>query len=101
MAETQYRIRRTIARQGETFMVGAVSHTGIVTMMSPGAARRYLTDAVVDLGTRPIYAIYVADDDTTVVTDTITYDGLTLPVLRIIRRRLRGELVYKVIFARE
>jgi hypothetical protein len=99
MVEAQYRVRRAIAVRGDTFTVGGVSHKALVFMISPGQARRYLSDAAIDAATRPIYSFVVADNDTTVASDTITFDGFSLAVLAIVRRRSRGNLVFKMIFA--
>lgn len=99
MVEAQHRIRQTIRQSGETYTVGTINRKGVVTLMSPRLAALYLTQAIIDNANRPLYAIFVPDNDATVATDTISWDGLTLSILKIVRRRLRGTLLFKIILA--
>ncbi|HWP30475.1 MAG TPA: hypothetical protein VNK96_01935 [Fimbriimonadales bacterium] len=99
MVEVQYRARRTILRHADTFTVSGNSRKGIFAMITPGRAKVYVPSSLVDSASRPIYLIIVPDDDTTVPTDTISWAGKTLTILKIIEERLRGELVFKMIIA--
>ena len=99
MVGAQYRARRSILLHSEDFTASGSARKGIFAIMSPGAARKYLPDSVIDPANRPIWAIFVPDDDATVDTDTIAWDGLSLTILGIVDRRMDGTLLFKIIFA--
>src|SRR5437667_6659601 len=99
MVEAQYRARRAILRNAESFTANGVSRKGIFTTLTPGQARRFIDDATLGTANRPIWLITVPDNDGTVDTDSISWDSLTLTILKIVRRRLRGTLMFKLILA--
>lgn len=99
MVEAQYRARRAILRNSESFIANGFTRKGIFATISPGQARRYLDDSTLSLTNRPIWLITVPDNDGTAPTDAISWDGLTLEILKIVRRRLRGTLMFKLILA--
>ncbi|MBV6503506.1 MAG: hypothetical protein AKCLJLPJ_01578 [Fimbriimonadales bacterium] len=99
MVEIQHRIRRLVARAGETFTVGGNPRKALVGIVPPSVAARYAPQASVDAATRPILLFVVPDDDSTVATDTLVFDGRSLAVLKIVRRTFRGSLACKFILA--
>lgn len=99
MTGAQNRISRVIERCGEQIGVGEGSTVGIVTLLHPEAARRYLTNAEVDAAARPLYAIVLNHDDGTVDETAIEVNGVAATVLKVIERALRGSTVYKLAIA--
>ena len=99
MTEAQYRARRAILRNAEEFTVAGTPHQGIFTIISPGSARRFLDDAAIEAAGRPLWLIVVPDTDTTEEADDIDWDSMTLTVLKVVRRLLRGDLLYKALIA--
>ncbi|MER3414560.1 MAG: hypothetical protein C4341_10130 [Armatimonadota bacterium] len=99
MVEAVFRVRRVIERHGETFHAGGSDHKGVFGIISSAVAKRYATSAAVDGANRPLWMVVVRDDDTTQVTDTVVWAGLSLTILAIVERRLRGAVVLKVIVA--
>ena len=99
MSGAQYRMSRIIERSGEEIAVGEGATVGIVTLIHPEAARKYLTDSEVDASTRPIYAIVLKHDDGTVDDTAIEVNGVPLTILRLLERTLRGVTIYKLALA--
>lgn len=99
MTGAQQRLSTAIARLGETITLASGTTTGIVTLIHPEAARKFLTDAEVGSASRPIYAIAVTHDDDSLDTTSITVNGKTLTVIRVVERRLRGVTLYKLALA--
>lgn len=99
MVGAVYRARQVIERHGEVFQAGGSDHKGVFGIISSGVAKRYAASAGVDGANRPLWMVVVRDDDTTQVTDTITWAGRSLTILAIVERRLRGAAVLKVIVA--
>lgn len=99
MVEAVFRVRRIIERHGETFQAGGADHKGVFGIISSGVAKRYAASAAVDVANRPLWMVVVRDDDTTQTTDIISWAGLSLTILAIVERRLRGAAVLKVIVA--
>ncbi|MDQ2985707.1 MAG: hypothetical protein M3R13_03160 [Armatimonadota bacterium] len=99
MSGAQYRLLRFIERCGEAITVGAGSTKGIVTLMHPDAARKYLTDAEVEAANRPIRAIVLLHDDSIIATTAITVNGENLTVVKVVDRRVRGVTLYKLAIA--
>ncbi|MCH8274217.1 MAG: hypothetical protein IH851_05455 [Armatimonadetes bacterium] len=99
MVEAQYRARRAILLHSEDFTAGGSGRKGVFGIISPDGATRYVTQTVVDAANSPIWAIVVPDDDGTQPTDTITWGSLTLSILKIVERRLRGTVIFKLILA--
>jgi hypothetical protein len=98
MTGAQYRVSRVIERCGEDITVGEGSTVGIVTLLHPEAARKYLTDTEIDAAGRPIYAIMLKHDDGIAETELqVNSDAVT--VIRVIVRQLKGVTVYKIALA--
>lgn len=76
--------------------MGEGATVGIVTLLHPEAARRYLTDAEIDAAARPLYAIVLKHDDGTVDDTAIEVNGVAATVLKVIERRLRGWTICKI-----
>ena len=99
MTGSQYRMSRIIERTGEEITVGEGATVGIVTLIHPEAARKYLTDAEIDAASRPIYAIVLKHDEGTVDDTAIEVNGVPLTVSKVIERTVRGEVIYKLALA--
>jgi hypothetical protein len=99
MSGGQHRLTRAILRCGEEIGVGAGSTVGIVTLLHPEAARKYLTDAEIAAAPRPLYAIVLRHDDSAVATTQIVVNGVTLTIAKVIERRLRDVTIYKLAIA--
>lgn len=97
MVIAQHRFRRAILKQAESFTANGVSRKGIVSIIPPSLANRYLDTPTLDSANRPIYAFFVPDNDGTAESDPIAWDGLSLSILKIVRRRMRGTLLFKMI----
>jgi hypothetical protein len=98
MTGAQYRVSLVIERCGEDITVGEGSTVGIVTLLHPEAARKYLTDTEIDAAGRPIYAIMLKHDDGIAETELqVNSDAVT--VIRVIVRQLKGVTVYKIALA--
>ncbi len=97
MSAVPRRFKDVIARFGDDYTVGAASRKGIFVPVSPGRALVYLTQAEVDAAGRPIRFAYVAHDDGTALNDSVSWDGLTLAVKKVVRARYRSETVAKVL----
>ncbi len=99
MVGAVHRLRSLIDKKGEQFSVGVISHRGVFAIISHAQARIYATEASLSGANTPIYSIMVRDDDTTLVTDTISWAGLSLGVHAITKRRLFSNTLFKVIIA--
>ena len=99
MTGSQHRLNRIIERCGEQIGVGEGATVGIVTLLHPEAARRYLTDAEIDAAARPLYAIVLKHDDGTVDDTAIEINGVAATVVKVVERLLRGEVVFKIAIA--
>jgi hypothetical protein len=98
MTGAQYRLSRVIVRCGEDIAVGEGSTRGIVTLLHPEAARKYLTDAEIDAAARPLYAIVLKHDDASAETE-LEVNGSPVTVLKVIERTLRGVVICKLAIA--
>jgi hypothetical protein len=99
MVEARLRARRSILRNAESFTAKGVGRKGVFTVISPGSARRFLSDGAIEGAARPIWAILVPDFDTTLVTDDIDWAGQSLTILGIVERGYRGTVLYRFILA--
>ena len=99
MTGAQHRMSRVIERCGEDITVGDGSTVGIVTLLHPEAARKYLTDAEIDAAGRPFYAIVLKHDDGTVDDTAIEVNGIPATVIKVVERRLRSVTICKVAIA--
>jgi hypothetical protein len=99
MTGAQYRISRIIERCGEDIVVGEGETRGVVTLLHPSAARKYLADAEIDSAGRPLYAIVLKHDDGAVDDTAIEINGVSATVVKVIERQLRGVVVYKLVIA--
>ena len=99
MTGPQHRLNRVIECCGEQIGVGAGSTVGIVTLLHPEAARKYLTEAEIDAAARPLYAIVLKHDDGTVDNTAIEVNGVAATIVTVIERTLRGTTVYKLAIA--
>jgi len=93
----QRRIKRAIRRLGDAFTVGGVTRYGVFAVMAPGRAASYLLQGVIEASDRPMRMAYVAYDDVTAVTDTVTFDAQTYVVQKVIKARVRGEAVARLL----
>jgi hypothetical protein len=99
MMEALHRVRRAIASRAESYTVGFSSRKGVFALISPSRAARYIPQATIDTANRPIWAVVVADSDATVAGDVISWDGLSLTVLKVVKRRYRSTLLFKLLIA--
>lgn len=99
MVEAVFRVRRTIERLGEAYLIGVSERKALVATLTPTEARRYVSQSVIDGSNRPIYVFLIRDDDSLSLSDTITYHSLSLSVLSILPRYLRGAVVCKMVLA--
>jgi hypothetical protein len=93
MSALRDRLSAAIKGYGET----VASSTGIVVSLSREMAESYLTDAEVAAAAMPVYAAYVRYDDATSLAATVSWNGLSLTVKRIVPVRLKGETLAKVL----
>lgn len=94
-----HRVRTAVLSIAETFEVTSTERKGVFAIASPEIAAKYADQAAVDSSDRPIRLIIVPGDDTTELTDTIDYSGLSLSILNIVERRYRGAILFKIIVA--
>ena len=99
MLAAAHRVRAAILSIAETFEVSSTERKGVFAIASPEIAAKYADQSAVDSSDRPIRLIIVPDDDTTDLTDTIDYAGLSLSILNIVARRYRGAVLFKIIVA--
>ena len=99
MTQAQYRFIRCILQNSESFTANSVPKKGVFAVMSRTGAATYIPIGTVDGANRPIWGIFVPHDDTTFVTDPIVWDGLNLTILRVVRRRWRGSVLYRLLIA--
>ncbi len=87
------RFRGLIKRSGDSFTVGGSSRIGVFRVVSYTRSLLYATPAEADAFAKPIRLVTVPHDDATTVGDTVTWDGLSLVVKKVVRVRHRGETV--------
>jgi hypothetical protein len=99
MLAAVHRARTAILSVAETFEVSSTERKGVFTIATPEIAAKYADQVAVDSSDRPIRLVIVPGDDTTDVSDTIDYAGLSLSILSIVERRFRGAVLFKIIVA--
>jgi len=97
MTVLQSRFKGIVDRLGETFVILGSPHRGVIGILSPAVAARYVSGSVIDAAARPIRSVYVAHDDNSAVGNSATWDGATFTVQKVIPIRHRGETVAKLL----
>lgn len=97
MTAAARRFRSMVDRLGETFSVGVTIHTGVFSNVNVGTAKSYMSAGEVDGAHVPLYVCLVRDDDTTTVDDSVSWNGLTLVVERVLESRFGGEVAAKML----
>lgn len=91
------RIERKIAKHGEDFLVnGTTSEKGFFQLLSSGSLRTYFDDTEAMSIIRPTLLLITTQDAAISVDDTITRDGRTYTVRKIVIQRFGGTAVVKV-----
>lgn len=94
-----YRVRRALSFLSETFEVSSNERRGVFSITDKEIAAKYVDETTLGGSNRPIYLIFVPNDDDTEPNDTIEYGGKSLAILNIVERRYRGVVLFKVIVA--
>lgn len=97
MSRLTERVDSLVTRYGEDFTVGVSTRRGIFSNITTGNARAYLTFAEIDSATLPLWCCLVAPSDSTTVGDTVSWNGLSLQVVKIAQARYLGSLVAKML----
>lgn len=97
MSPLQRRLKNVIRSLGDSFIVGGATRYGIFRVLSRGQALIYLPVGTVDSASLPIHLAYVASDDATALSDSVSWDGMTLTVANVVHARLWGETVAKLL----
>lgn len=97
MSAIPKRFKSVIERIGDAYTVCANSRKAIVAVLPSARALDFLTQAEIDAGSKPLRLAYVSHDDATVATDTVTWDGLSFTVKKVVKARARGETVAKML----
>lgn len=97
MSATPKRFKNVILRLGDDYAVGGNGRKAIVTLLPGERASDFLTDAEIAALAKPIRLAYVPFDDATAVSDTVSWDGLSLTVKKVVSARARGETVAKML----
>jgi hypothetical protein len=97
MSAVPRRFKSVIERIGDSYTVGANTRKAIVSVLPDERAHDFLTQAEIDLATKPLRLAYVPHDDGTVATDTATWDGISFSVKKVVKARFRGETVAKML----
>ncbi len=96
MSAVPKRFKSVIERIGDTYTVGGNSRKAIVFVLPKDRAHDFLTQVEIDAGAKPLRLAYVPHDDATVATDSVTWDGLSFTVKKVVAARARGETVAKM-----
>lgn len=97
MSALQRRFKNVLERIGDTFTVSGNNRKGIFAILPLERAKGFLTQAELDAAGRPLRMAYVPYDDTTAVTNTVSWDGLTLTVRKALSVRAKGETVARLL----
>lgn len=97
MSALSNRFKETISRLGDDYNVSGQTRRAIVTVLPSERASALFSDAELAEFDRPLRLAYVAHDDGTIVDDTVSWDGLSLNVKKVVRTRARGEIVAKML----
>jgi hypothetical protein len=97
MTAIRNRLSAVIKYYGDTFNVGPSNRTGIFTPLPEAKAESYLTSAEIGAANRPLWAGYVPYDDATAVAATVSWNGLSLTVKRVLDLRLKNTTVARLL----
>ncbi len=95
MSVPKARLTATITKFGDAFTVGATPGVGLFSLISATAAASFLSEADIATAGKPVYQAIVSADDATEVTDSVSWNGLSLTVLAVVPYRYRGETMAK------
>ncbi len=97
MTPLQKRFKRVIQFNGETLTINTTPQVGLFGIVSPGQARRYVNDGVVNsVSNRPFTTLYLSSDATISESDQVDRAGVTLSVLKVLDLRQRGEVLARL-----
>jgi len=96
MTAMQRRIKSVIERIGDTFTVGGASHRGVVTVLTPSAARDYIAQSDIDAAPRPLRLVYAPFDDSTSVGNSVVWASITLTVRKLVEVRYQDSVIAKL-----
>lgn len=97
MTAIQRRFKNVLERIGDTFTVSGNNRKGIFAVLPLEKAKGFMTQAELDAAGRPLRMAYVPYDDATAVTNSVSWDGLTLTVKKAISVRAKGETVARLL----
>lgn len=97
MSALSRRFKSVIERTGDAYSVGGNGRKALVAVLDAQRAAGLLTQAEIDALAKPIWLAYVPHDDATAVNDTVSWDGLSLNVKKVVKARARGETVAKML----
>jgi len=97
MSAPATRVLGIVSTQGEPFTVSGASHTGVFTIVPASRHLAYLTQTEVDAVAKPIYLVLVEANDSTASGSTVTWNGGSWTVKRVLPLRLKGETVAKML----
>lgn len=92
MTRLQARFRTIIARYGD--LLGTAK--AVVTAVTPGRARTYITDSDLDSASRPIWLAYAGYDHPAAEGQTLTWGARSLLVKRTIDVRFGGTTIARL-----
>lgn len=93
------RIRRAIAKVGETYLAAGVVRPAVFTVLPRGRASTYMPDAGIAGLPRPIVAAYVPHDDPTGLNAALLWRDRAMQVRAAVDVRIAGETVARLLVA--
>lgn len=78
-------------------MIGVTAHKGVFSNVTVGTARSYMSAGEVDAALVPVFVCLVRNDDTTALSDTLSWNGMMFAVQRILEARFKGEVAAKML----
>lgn len=97
MSRLTERVDSLVSRYGEDFSVGVQTRRGVFSNITTGNARAYLTFAEIDSASLPLWCCLVSASDSTVIGDTVSWNGLSLLVAKVAQARYQGNLLAKML----
>jgi len=97
MTAIQRRFKSVLERIGDTFTVSGNNRKGIFAILPLERAKEFLTQSELDAAGRPLRMAYVEYDDVAAVTNSVSWDGLTLTVKKALNIRAKGETVARLL----
>jgi hypothetical protein len=93
----QARVRGALLASGENYLAGGVTRRAVFSLLRPGQARDYLSDADILAAGRPLRLAHVPYDDPTTPGTTLTFGGVSQTVVKTLDLRYLSAVVGRVL----